>query len=169
MKKSIKDDKNKFTSKDIVLLILGLLLLVVLIVSIIVKNGPRSGKLICTYNNITSTMKSSFDYEVDFKNKKVTNLKSVEKVVSDDAEMLKDYKDSLEVIYEKYKDLKYYNNEIVLDKNTLTTTTIINYKKIDMNEYRKIDSSNSLLKKNKIHIKKIRNLYLQNGAKCRYK
>ena len=54
MKKSIKDDKNKFTSKDIVLLVLGLLLLVVLIVSIIVKNGPRSGKLICTYNNITS-------------------------------------------------------------------------------------------------------------------
>ena len=84
--------------------------------------------------------------------------------------MLSDYKFSLETVYNKYNKLKYYDNAIILKDNTLTVKTNINYEKINIDIFIDIDNNiKKLLNKGNISVKKLKQTYKNNGAKCIYK
>lgn len=150
------------------LYVIGLIIVIVLVTTYILLE-PKSGVVLCTYNSEDNNMIVEMSYEITFKDKMVTNLNAKEVITSSDKELLEEYKESLDMIYSIYEDLKYYDIEVLIKDKSLITNAIINYKKIDKGEYTKIDSSSkSLYKGNKIPLYKLKNKFKNKGAKCRY-
>ncbi len=107
-------------------------------------------------------------YEITYKGEFVTKLKTIEKVEASDNEKLQTYRDSLEEVYSKYKDIKYYTNVLTIEKNTLISTTVIDYQKVDTNKLIKADSSNSsLIEGGKVKLSTLKEVYEESGAICK--
>ena len=87
------------------------------------------------------------------KNKYLQVLKSYEKVISSDSSILKQYKDAYTTIYQAYKNLDYYDNEIDTNSNSVTSITYINYGKIDMDKLMEIEGTTDNVKVNNGKIK----------------
>ena len=153
--------------KKVLIIIICIL---ILIVSIIVLKPKKDGKLICTYKYKDQDITITTKYIVNYKNKYVTNLKTIEKITSDNQTILIEYRDKLKENYSLYNDIKYYDNKVRLIQNTVTSTTEINYNKIDINKLIELDKNNKyLFEDKKIHLNKFKELYKKNGAKCKYK
>lgn len=145
------------------------IILVVLIVVLVKFLEPKSGKMLCTYSSTNDAMNVEMSYLITFKNKKVTNLKAKEVIESNDSKMLNEYKETLDMVYSIYHDLKYYDVEVLIEDNSLITNAVINYKKINKEDFIEIDPSNeNLYKGDSIPLSKLKNKYKNNGAKCRY-
>lgn len=129
-------------------------------------------------NNDVKTMKchvsknqsgAEFDlsYFADYEGNYVTNIRSDEKITSDDSSALETYKKSIEQSYAPFDDIEYYDYSIEIDGNTLISTTDINYSKIDTAKVIEIDpSSSSLIKNGKININTLKRAYESMGATC---
>lgn len=149
-----------------------LIIIILIILSIILLNliYPKSGIMICTYNNTNDIYKISTKYEIEFKNRLVNNLYTEEIIEASDEKLLKEYKTSLELVYSKYANLKYYDNSVTIKNNKLVSKTNINYQKININKFVALDNNNrKLLTNNKLELKKLKKTYTGNGAKCTYK
>ena len=73
----------------------------------------------------------------------------------------------LKDIYSPYKDVEHYEYNVDISGNTLTSTTKIDYSKIDTDQLIEIDSANgTLIKDGKINIEDIRSAYESVGATC---
>ena len=130
---------------------------------------PNSGTMLCTYNSKENDMIVEMTYEITFKDKMVTNLNAKEVITSSNEKMLKEYKETLDMIYSIYNDIKHYDIEVLIKDKSLITTAAINYKKIKKEDFIEIDSSNqNLYKGDKVPLYKLKNKYKSNGAKCRY-
>ena len=153
--------------KIIILLILIALFSVILYFQLRI---PNSGIMICNYSDNSDNVSISTKYTITYENMYVTKLITVEKVVSDDDNLLLEYRDNLKSMYSLYNDIKYYDNSVKLKNDTVTSITEINYKKIDTNKLIELDTSNKYLINNgKINIKDIKKIYSNNGAKCKIK
>ena len=124
--------------------------------------------LVCTRTaTLSSNVKVDLRYEVTYKDGSVTYLKSTEKVISDSISYLETYKNQVENTYEPYKGIKYYDYEITIEDDTMTSSVSIDYSKIDTDKLISIDSANTTLIKNgKIDINSIKTLYESVGATC---
>ena len=130
---------------------------------------PNSATMLCTYNSKENDMIVEMTYEITFKDKMVTNLNAKEVITSSNEKMLKEYKETLDMIYSIYNDIKHYDIEVLIKDKSLITTAAINYKKIKKEDFIEIDSSNqNLYKGDKVPLYKLKNKYKSNGAKCRY-
>ena len=150
------------------LYISAIVLVILLIVSVNLLE-PKSGQMLCTYKSSNDAMNVEMSYLITFKDKMVTNLKAKEVIESNDDKMLSEYKETLDMIYSIYNDLKHYDVEVLIKDKKLITNAVINYKNIDKDEFIDIDSSNeNLYKGDKVPLDKLKNKYKSNGAKCRY-
>ena len=71
------------------------------------------------------------------------------------------------LVYAPYKDIEYYETEVTISDNTLTSIASIDYENIDIDELIKIDSAyEQLFTNGKISIDTIENLYNQIGVSC---
>ena len=124
--------------------------------------------LVCTRTaTLSSDVKVDLRYEVTYKDDSVTYLKSTEKVISDSISYLEAYKKQVENTYEPYKNITYYDYEITIEDDTMTSSVSVDYSKIDTNKLISIDSANATLIKNgKIDINSIKTLYESVGATC---
>lgn len=130
--------------------------------------GEKTKKMVCTRTATQGNMEMDLRYEVDYKGKNVLNVKSVEKVKSSSNTLLETYKTTVESTYSPYKDLEHYNYNVTIDGDTLTSTTTINYEKIDTDKMIKIDSANSqIIKNGKVNIDDIKSIYQSVGATCK--
>lgn len=159
---------KEFLKSKVGLTVITILILVILAIVFIIKNGPYNGKLVCTYDNNTNTMKTSSKYTMDFKNKHVTNMKTEEIIESEYEDIINNYKDSVQLLLEKYKSLNYYHSKIDVKDKKLTITTTIDYSKIDMKKYIKQEGDKVYIKNNKVLVKKLKEIYEKNGATCKY-
>lgn len=143
-------------------------LLIILIVSITLQE-PKNGQMLCTYTSNNDNMNIEMSYLITFKDKMVTNLKAKEVIKSNDKKMLDEYKETLDMVYSIYNDIKHYDVEVLINGKSLITNAVIDYKNIDKDEFIEIDPSNeNLYKGDKIPLSKLKNKYKSNGAKCRY-
>ena len=151
--------------------IIVLLIIIILVIIIILNIYNYNSRLIqCTYNSKNDLYDIKTKYLIKHKKDKVINLYTEEVITSTDEKMLSDYKFSLETVYNKYNKLKYYDNAIILKDNTLTVKTNINYEKINIDNFIDIDNNiKKLLNKGNISVKKLKQTYKNNGAKCIYK
>lgn len=149
-----------------------LCLLLLVFVAVIVTgcgNDDTEKTMTCTRNaTISDGIKAEFKYVVKSKGNYVTVIDSTEKVISDDESNLDAYKEQIESMYSPYKGIKYYNYDVSIDGNTLTSKVEIDYSKVDTAKLIEIDSANeSLIKDGKILVDDIKTLYESIGTTCK--
>ena len=145
-------------------------LLAILIVVVTGCGAKESSKtLTCTMQGTViegTTINST--YKVTYTGDYVDLVESTETVKSDNETVLNTYKSTVEAMYSPYKDVKYYDYNIEVKDNTLTSTTKINYAKIDTKKMIEINSANStMIKDGKVAVDTIKAVYEQMGATCK--
>ena len=148
-------------------------LLIMLLVMTLLVTGCGSGKketkvMSCSLKGtITQGVETNSNYKVTYEGDYVKVIETEEVIVSDDITYLETVKDKVESIYSPYKDVEHYNYNVKVEGNTLTSTTEINYSKIDMNELFKINSAiGTLMEDNKLKVSDVKKLYKQMGITC---
>lgn len=153
----------------------GLLISLILVLLVVVtgcgnKKEKSSDKTFtCTMNGtVVEGTEIKSTYKVSYTGDYVDLVEGKEVVTSDNDEMLKAYKTTVEAMYSPYKDLKYYDYKVELKDKTLTSTTKINYAKLDTNKMIEINSANStMIKDGKVAVSDIRKVYEDMGATCK--
>ena len=120
---------------------------------------------------VSTGLKGEYTYEVSYKGKYVTVLKSTEKLVAEDSvkSTLPMYKEAVENVYKPYKDVDNYSAKVDVKDYVLTSIVEINYAKIDTDKLISIDKNNAqLIKNGKVKIDDIKSYYESSvvGATC---
>ena len=73
-------------------------------------------------------------------------LESKEEITSTNTDLLDQYEEAYTNIYKVYDGIDYYDNEVLRTSNKVTSTTTINYGKIDMDKIMKIEGEEDNVK-----------------------
>ncbi len=143
-------------------------LLVLVCFSLFLGTGCGANKtMTCTRTLNQNGMAIDLKYEVEYSGDKVKKVKSTEKVTSDSQAVLDTYKSTIESTYAPYKDIEYYDYNVTIDGDTLTSVADINYEKIDTDKMIEVDSANSqLIKNGKVSLEDLKSVYEAVGATC---
>lgn len=124
----------------------------------------------CTRNatasdNTETSLKYSIYYDGDY----VTKTVSVEKVTSSDESILTSYKESYERVFEPYKNIDYYENTVSKTNDSVITTTVINYEKVDVSKIIAIEGEDDNIFESNGKVKKdnLVSLFKKYGATCK--
>lgn len=107
-------------------------------------------------------------YQIYYEDEYVKKTISKEVVTSSDEKTLKEYKDAFENVFSKYKDIKYYENEVTTTSGTVTSTTTIDYDKVDTAKIIEIEGEkgNIFTEDKKVKLQTLLDLYQKNGTEC---
>ena len=131
------------------------------------EDSSEEKTMVCRNSASQSNMATDLTYTVRYKGEDVTSVKSVETIKSDDTDLLEAYREQVEAIYEPYKGIEYYEYQVEVEGDLLTSTVNIDYEHIDTDKLIDVDSSNAtLIKDGKVSIDDIESLYEQVGATC---
>lgn len=124
--------------------------------------------MICTRNaTIAEGTTLNVEYTVTYQGDYVKKIYSNEKISSDNTEYLNQMKTMVENTYAPYKDLEYYDYNIQIEGDTLTSQLTIDYDEIDTDKMIEIDSANAtLIKDGKVKVEDIKAQYNNIGAIC---
>lgn len=129
--------------------------------------GAEQKTMKCSRTLNQSGISMDLQYEVLYTGDYVDVVKSTEKVTSDNKEVLETYRTTVEKQYEPYKDIEHYNYNVSIEGNVLTSTTNIDYTKIDTSKMIEVDSANgTLIKDGKVKLDTVKQLYNQMGITC---
>lgn len=144
-------------------------LLGIMLLLLITGCTTKEEKIICTRTSTMNNMEMDLRYEIFYQGTDVNKVATVEKVITDDEETLKQLETQTKSLYANFDNIKNYHYNITVKNNTFTSTTDINYQKIDIDELVKIDSSIQQLlnENNKVDVDKITQIYTQTGATCK--
>lgn len=147
---------------------MGVMLIALLLVSGCGQNDELK-TLNCTLGvTVQEGLRVESDYKVSYKGENVTLIETTEKVISDDEDYLELYKEQVESLYSPFKDVEHYNYSVKVDGNTLTSTTSIDYEKIDTDELVQINSAiGNLLEDGKLKVEDVQTMYESVGATCK--
>ncbi|MBP3920271.1 MAG: DUF1307 domain-containing protein [Bacilli bacterium] len=130
-------------------------------------NGSNEKVMTCKRTANQTGVSMDLSYNVSYKNNVVTKVESIEKITSENDDVLETYKDQIEKTYAPYKNIEYYDYNVTIDGNTLTSKADIDYSKIDTDKMIEIDSANGqIIKNGKINIDTLKSLYESIGATC---
>ena len=156
----------KTTTRDIVKNYLPLIVLGIIVIAVsLILIFPPFGRMVCESSSAPGELNATYTYIADFSFWKVSNLKMIEVVNGPTETDLIRYRQSLEEELEKYKELEYYDSEIVVENKILTNTIDIDYKRIDKKKLKELESgfSNKM-----IRVRNLKKIYTKNGAVCKY-
>lgn len=139
--------------------------------SSIVESGNGGIKTMkCHLSKNQSGAEFDLSYFADYQGSYVNNIRSDERITSDDNNILATYKKAVEETYAPFDGLEYYSYNVEIDGNTLISTTDIDYSKIDVDKVLELDpGSSSLIKNGKININDLKKAYQTMGATCEMK
>jgi len=124
----------------------------------------------CTRKVSMSDNKTSVElkYEIYYDDEYVKRTVSTERIISSDANVLKEYKNSYEKAFEKYEDIDYYDNKITVSSDTVTSKTVIDYTRVDTDQILTIegDIGNIYTDDGKVKLKTLLDLYKKYGSQC---
>lgn len=130
-------------------------------------NSNDTLSMTCTRTMNQNNIKTSLKYNVEYKDDYVSRIKSVETIETDSSDILNTYKEQIESLYSPYQDVDYYEYNVEIQDNKLTSTVDINYEKVDTDKLFEIDSANGqLIKDGKIRVDDIKSVYENLGAIC---
>lgn len=143
----------------------------VLFMSLLLLTGctkEENGVLTCTRTAKQGNIDLSLNYKITYTGEYVNTIETTEIVKSEDQNTLNLYKSQIENVYKPYKEIDYYENEITLEGNTLTSKTTIDYEHINTDKLIEIDSANEqILKDGKAKVSDFRTMYENIGASCK--
>ena len=144
-------------------------IILVLILTVCLTGCSLGGTktMTCTRTATQGTLKLDVNYTVTYSGKYVKKVESTEKIISSSTSALETYKKTVENIYAPYNDIEYYDTEVSIDGDTLTSKVVIDYENIDTDKLIKLDSSiGNIVKNGKIKIEDMKSIYEQTGATC---
>ena len=144
-------------------------IILVLILTVCLTGCSLGGTktMTCTRTATQGTLKLDVNYTVTYSGKYVKKVESTEKIISSSTSALETYKKTVENIYAPYNDIEYYDTEVSIDGDTLTSKVVIDYENIDTDKLIKLDSSiGNIIKNGKIKIEDMKSIYEQTGATC---
>ena len=133
------------------------------------KNDSRK-VLTCTKSGtVTTGVQADFTYQVFHDGIYAEEVHTVEKLMTNNEEYLQQYRNLLIRGYEPYQDIEFYDYDVKINGNTLTSTVNINYAKKDKEKMIEINKENATLIKNgKVLVSDMKALYEQQvGAVCK--
>lgn len=138
-------------------------------IGVILFTGCKSRNIMeCSYKSKEDDRTIDLSYKVKYKGSKVISVKSVEKVISNDSDIISSYKDDVEAFYEPFKYIEDYNYKIKSSGDSITVTTSINYNKIDLNEMIMIDPDiEQLMNNGYIDLEQMKISYENLGLECK--
>ncbi len=128
----------------------------------------NNGTLVCTRTaNGMNNSTVELNYEVSYKAGYITILHSNEKLVSDDKATLDTYEEAYKKIFDVYKDLDHYTNNIIRKDDYVESDTIIDYSKIDMEKLKILENTDdSVIKDGKVALSDWLKFAEKFGTKC---
>ncbi|MBP3841886.1 MAG: DUF1307 domain-containing protein [Bacilli bacterium] len=140
------------------------------------KNGAKKVKqekgeevIKCTrtaagMNNATASLNYTIYYKGDY----VTKSVSIERVKSSDSSVLDQYESAYKKVFQNYKDIDYYDNTVDRTSDTVTSTTVINYEKVDTSKILELEGENANVYEEDGKVKKdtLVSFFKKYGAKC---
>ena len=115
-----------------------------------------------------SDIEVSLNYDLYYTGDNLNILKAEEKVITEKEDSLSLYEDSYKKIHEHYAGLEYYDTSVVRDDNSVTSTIVINYDKIDMDKLLNIEGEeDNIIENNKAKVSKWLELAKKFGTKCK--
>lgn len=150
------------------------ILIGIMIFSVAILSGCGTQKMktvTCTLdrNDIENGYQMTATYEIYTDGEIVDKVKTVEKVFSDNDEVLSSFENYLNNVYEPMND-RYggYDVDIKKDSDSLTSTVVIDYKKVDIEKLLTDQPSMSSMvnDENQILLASIKTSYSMNGAVC---
>ena len=131
--------------------------------------NQETGTMTCTMSSYpTDGITLLSTYTAEYKNNIVRTLETTEQVTAEDKDNLEVYEERIQVLYQGYQVIDYYQNKTEIKGNTLTSTTNINYEKVDTDKLIEVDSDNGgIIKNGKVNIDDLREMYEQNGCNCK--
>lgn len=122
----------------------------------------------CTLNKtMENSTKLDATYSVFYKGEDVTKLNTEEIMTSSNSTTLELYQEQLENLYQAYRNIEYYDNEIRIEGNKLYSITKIDYERIDMNRFLEINEQmKSLIDDGKLKVLTLKAMYQTLGITC---
>ena len=129
-----------------------------------------SNKMIHEHCVRTGTLEGgevSLQYDVYYTGEKLNLVFSEETVISSSEQVLNNYENAYRSIHQNYKDLKYYDTEIVRNTNSVTSKMTIHYDQIDLEQLLRIEGNEDNVVEDGIaKIEKWKALAKRLGASC---
>lgn len=115
--------------------------------------------------DISTDIKYSIYYDGDY----VTKTVSIEKVTSKNKDTLKQYKEAYENVFSNYKDIDYYENEVEQKGNTVSSVTVVDYRKVDVDKIIEIEGKEDNIFEDDGKVKKdtLVSFYKKYGITCK--
>lgn len=131
------------------------------------KENKTSQILNCSRKANVTNGEASLTYKIQYKGDNIEVLQSTEKITSKQASILDEYETAYKKIFENYEKLEYYDNEVTRDDNSVTSTTIINYEKIDTTKLLEIEGEeDNIIEDGKAKLSKWKTLAEKFGTTC---
>ena len=131
------------------------------------KNGNvlHCTRKVTAQDNMTTDIKYSIYYDGEY----VTKTVAIEKITSDDKELLQQYKEAYEKVFSNYKNIDYYENKVEKNGNTVSSTTVVDYQKVDVNKIIEIEGSDDNIFEEDGRVKKDKLVifYKKYGVTCK--
>lgn len=121
----------------------------------------------CTREGALTGAEVKLEYDVYYTGDVLNLLISTEGIVTADEELLNTYEDAYKKIHEHYKELEYYDTEVVRGDTTVTSIMRINYDKIDIPKLIEIEgTSDNIFENNVAKLSKWMELAEKVGMQC---
>lgn len=131
------------------------------------KENQKSQILNCSRKANVTNGEASLTYKIHYKGDNIEVLQSTEKIISKQVSVLDEYETAYKKIFKNYEGLEYYDNEITRDDNSVTSTTIINYEKIDTTKLLEIEGEeDNIIEGGKAKLSKWKTLAEKFGTTC---
>lgn len=131
-------------------------------------NENGSGTLNCVQEAVAGEgIDVELKYTVTYSRGNILVLRSISRVISNDAETVTLYEDAYKNIAKNYSSLKYYDTNIIRDSNSVTYDATINYDKIDIDKLLDIEGEeDNIIKNGKAKLSLWLDLAEQVGTTC---
>ena len=109
----------------------------------------------------------SLNYDIYYTGEALNLLKSEEKVISSDQNVLTTYENAYKKIHANYEGLEYYDTEVVRGDTTVTSTIVINYDKVNIKQLLAIEGEeDNIIENGEAKVDKWLTLAKKFGTKC---
>ena len=132
-------------------------------------SSTDSNVLHCTRKAQATDAKTELNYSIYYNGDYVVKTVSVEKITSDDKDVLNKYKEAYEKVFAPYKNIDYYDNTVSLTGNNVISTTVIDYEKVDTSKILAIEGEEGNIFESDGKIKKdtLVTMYKKYGTTCK--
>ncbi len=121
----------------------------------------------CVRTATLSGGEANLSYELYYTGERLNKLESQETVISSDSNLLDTYEDAYKKIHENYKNLKYYDANVIRNDTSVTSKIVIDYDKINIEQLLQIEGAEDNIVEDGIpKVEKWKELAKKFGASC---